>query len=121
MSDSGFPRVQVSKMMGKDQVVLRGDSVTELEDLAKSIAGSSGALAESFNVIEQVLYASQVMNSPVNPSSAPSQTAQPATDGPSCKHGPRETKRGEKNGKAWVGYFCTESNRNEQCAAVWGK
>lgn len=38
---------------------------------------------------------------------------------PSCNHGARVWRTGEKNGKAWGNYSCTEKSRANQCAPYW--
>lgn len=38
---------------------------------------------------------------------------------PSCNHGARVWRTGEKNGKAWGNYACTEKNRASQCSPYW--
>jgi hypothetical protein len=38
---------------------------------------------------------------------------------PHCNHGARVWRTGEKNGKAWGNYSCTEKSRTNQCAPYW--
>ena len=38
---------------------------------------------------------------------------------PHCNHGARVWRTGEKNGKAWGNYSCTENSRANQCAPYW--
>jgi len=38
---------------------------------------------------------------------------------PSCNHGPRIWRSGEKNGKAWGVYGCSEKVKANQCAPFW--
>ena len=38
---------------------------------------------------------------------------------PSCTHGARVWRTGEKNGKAWANWGCTEKNRASQCQPLW--
>ena len=38
---------------------------------------------------------------------------------PHCNHGARVWRTGEKNGKAWANYGCTEKSRTNQCAPEW--
>lgn len=40
-------------------------------------------------------------------------------EAPICKHGHMVWKEGEKNGKAWGAYFCTEKTKASQCAPQW--
>jgi hypothetical protein len=44
-----------------------------------------------------------------------------ATDAgvPSCNHGPRIWRSGQKNGKAWGVYGCSEKVKANQCAPFW--
>jgi hypothetical protein len=45
-----------------------------------------------------------------------------AKDVPSCKHGLREFKDGNKNGRAWGGYFCTHmgvGGSEPKCPTLW--
>jgi len=49
--------------------------------------------------------------------------AQPAAGpGPACKHGPMVARGGEKNGRAWSGFFCpTPKGTPDQCPPQFGK
>jgi hypothetical protein len=40
---------------------------------------------------------------------------------PHCDHGLRKWVQGEKNGKAWGGFMCQESEKSNQCAPQWYK
>jgi len=40
-------------------------------------------------------------------------------EAPKCDHGHRVWKQGNKNGKSWGGYFCTERDRKTQCPTHW--
>ena len=45
-----------------------------------------------------------------------------ALEAPSCKHGHMQWREGEKNGKAWGGYFCSVVNHQggePKCATNW--
>ena len=44
-----------------------------------------------------------------------------AVEAPSCEHGHMQWRDGEKNGKAWGGYFCTYANRTGEakCPTKW--
>ena len=45
-----------------------------------------------------------------------------ALEAPSCKHGHMQWREGEKNGKAWGGYFCSVVNHQgggTKCSTVW--
>ena len=45
-----------------------------------------------------------------------------AQEAPQCKHGHMKWREGEKNGKAWGGYFCTIINNQggePKCDAIW--
>ena len=44
-----------------------------------------------------------------------------AVEAPSCEHGHMQWREGEKNGKAWGGYFCTYANRTGEakCPTKW--
>jgi hypothetical protein len=45
-----------------------------------------------------------------------------AVEAPSCEHGSRIWREGEKNGKAWGGYFCSVVNNqggSPKCGTVW--
>lgn len=41
------------------------------------------------------------------------------SENPICKHGHMIFKTGEKNGREWGGWFCTEKTKANQCEAVW--
>lgn len=38
---------------------------------------------------------------------------------PLCVHGARVWRTGEKNGRAWYNYGCSEKNRSNQCSPIW--
>jgi len=38
---------------------------------------------------------------------------------PLCVHGARVWRTGEKNGRAWYNYGCSEKNRSNQCLPIW--
>lgn len=40
-------------------------------------------------------------------------------ESPICAHGHMIFKHGEKNGREWGGWFCTEKTKSAQCEAVW--
>ena len=40
-------------------------------------------------------------------------------ESPICQHGHMIFKHGEKNGREWGGWFCTEKTKSAQCEAVW--
>lgn len=40
-------------------------------------------------------------------------------ESPICAHGHMIFKEGEKNGKAWAGYMCTEKTKASQCSPIW--
>ena len=42
-----------------------------------------------------------------------------ASETPICAHGHMIFKTGNKDGKEWGGWFCTEKTRANQCQAVW--
>ena len=44
-----------------------------------------------------------------------------AVEAPSCEHGHMQWREGQKNGKAWGGYFCTYANRTGEakCLTKW--
>ena len=45
-----------------------------------------------------------------------------ASDSPSCKHGHMKWREGDKNGKAWGGFFCTTPGQTggmDKCPTIW--
>ena len=46
---------------------------------------------------------------------------QEAVEPPSCQHGHMTWREGEKNGKAWGGYFCSYATRTGEikCNTIW--
>ena len=40
-------------------------------------------------------------------------------ESPLCAHGHMIFKEGEKNGKAWAGYLCSEKTKAQQCSPIW--
>ena len=40
-------------------------------------------------------------------------------ESPICAHGHMIFKEGEKNGKAWAGYMCSEKTKSNQCSPIW--
>ena len=45
--------------------------------------------------------------------------AEQISESPICAHGHMVFKTGEKNGREWGGWFCTEKQKSAQCPAVW--
>lgn len=45
--------------------------------------------------------------------------AEQISESPICAHGHMIFKFGEKNGREWGGWFCTEKTKSAQCEAVW--
>ena len=45
--------------------------------------------------------------------------AEQIAEAPICAHGHMIFKTGEKNGREWGGWFCTEKSKAQQCPAVW--
>ena len=41
------------------------------------------------------------------------------SESPICAHGHMIFKEGEKNGKPWAGYMCTEKSKATQCSPIW--
>ena len=41
------------------------------------------------------------------------------SEAPICAHGHMIFKEGEKNGKQWAGYMCTEKIKANQCSPIW--
>jgi len=41
------------------------------------------------------------------------------SESPICAHGHMIFKEGEKNGKAWAGYMCSEKTKASQCSPIW--
>ena len=45
-----------------------------------------------------------------------------ASDAPSCQHGHMKWREGDKNGKAWGGFFCTSAGQTggmDKCPTLW--
>jgi len=40
-------------------------------------------------------------------------------ESPVCNHGHMVFRSGEKNGREWGGWFCTEKTKSKQCTAIW--
>jgi len=127
MMSESFPKIQISRMFGKDQVVLRGDTKDEVLDQATELAKESERIAESLNIIGQVIFAAQAFPSasgstdsasePSQSSSKPSNSGAGNSKGKTCEHGERDYRKGEKkNGDTWTAYFCPEN----KCEVEWG-
>jgi hypothetical protein len=41
------------------------------------------------------------------------------SESPICAHGHMIFKEGEKNGKSWAGYMCSERTKAQQCSPIW--
>ena len=41
------------------------------------------------------------------------------SESPICAHGHMIFKEGEKNGKPWAGYMCSEKTKATQCSPIW--
>ena len=45
--------------------------------------------------------------------------AEQIAEAPICAHGHMIFKTGQKNGREWGGWFCTEKSKAQQCPAAW--
>lgn len=110
-----------------DLFTIRGDSADTFRDNLRSVVTAD--LASYIAAVQEV--ASGAAPAAVKPASQahpvqaapapaddPFESATPA--GPVCSHGPRKWREGtSKNGKPYRGWFCTSTNRNDQCPAEW--
>lgn len=107
-----YPRIQFSKMVGKDQLVLRGETAEEILELTAGLAKEAASLNEAVNIFSQVAMAAETFAGKSD-SDAGSGTK---SSGKTCPHGEMEEKSGKKkNGGTWTGHFCPE----KKCEVVW--
>lgn len=108
----GYPRIQFSRMVGKDQIVLRGDDPDEVSEMAKGMAKVAEDVAEALNVVQQVAMAVDTFKGGDNKSSSTIKS-----DAPNCEHGERI----RRTGANWGAYFCPEKDKDDQCEPIWDK
>lgn len=121
-------------------VVVRGGSIEEateiLHDEEKvknllNIAAQAGrAFQAVYNVSKQVGGEVTQVTNQQQPQAAPSYDDYPPggvppqraeVPGPQCKHGAMVKRSGEKNGRAWTGFFCpTPKGTPDQCRPQFG-
>lgn len=140
MSDSF--KIQQNVKVGNDLINLRADSPSEFESIANWVIENAGLLVNVQSALGGVSavapLAGNVTKTQVQ-NDAPAQAvngwannqqsqqaapswSQPATAGPACKHGPMVARGGEKNGRAWSGFFCpTPKGTPDQCPPQFGK
>jgi len=124
---TGKSPVQITVQRGTFNITLSGDTVAEVDAQVQEAAAS---LVDSLLLIDQAIVAKSptnpvVVGTPDNIGSALVKQVQqlsspPPQAGGSCEDtcGPRVTKSGEKNGKAWRGQFCASNNKSH--APLWG-
>lgn len=100
----------------------RGETVDELNAIFDEVLASE-TLDKAISVASLLCGMDNVQNAGNEPAvrSVPTQNDEPTNVSTikTCSHGKRTYRSGEKNGKAWAGWFCPERNRSAQCDAVW--
>lgn len=130
-------KIQISPKVGNTLINLRGDTPEEMLNVlgwaetnapaivraiaALEMTGQAPALAEMASTAQAE--PGYTWNGQVAVPNRPTQeapTPQPPGPSPSCRHGAMTYKEGtSKNNKAYKGWFCPSSNRNDQCQAQW--
>ncbi len=115
----GFPRIQVSRMFNKDQIVVRGDSPDEVAELADGLAKASERIASALNATGQVVFAVNTFKGDgESTESKPRSSGSSSDPKKSCDHGEMEYRTGKKaNGDTWTAHFCPD----KKCEVQWGK
>jgi hypothetical protein len=97
-----------------------------VQDLEASIRKADAEPAEQDYWTTPVNEYNKVVDAPVTLEKAMENVAaimgtEEAQESPSCEHGHMQWREGEKNGKAWGGYFCTYANRTGEakCPTKW--
>jgi hypothetical protein len=97
-----------------------------VQDLEASIRKADAEPAEQDYWTTPVNEYNKVVDAPVTLEKAMENVAAimgtgEAVEAPSCEHGHMQWREGEKNGKAWGGYFCTYANRTGEakCPTKW--
>jgi hypothetical protein len=97
-----------------------------VQDLEASIRKADAEPAEQDYWTTPVNEYNKVVDAPVTLEKAMENVAAimgtgEAQESPSCEHGHMQWREGEKNGKAWGGYFCTYANRTGEakCPTKW--
>ena len=113
-------REEMSKVVAKKP---EKPTVTELET---AIRKADAELAEQDYWTTPVGQYNKVVDAPVTLEKAMENIAavmgtQEAVEPPSCQHGHMTWREGEKNGKAWGGYFCAYAPRTGEakCSTIW--
>lgn len=133
MTDNDWT-VQVSPKLPDGSLInVRGMSVDAVVADLLSLAEKSAQLTDAMRLIAAAGTAvnaghAAAQAAPAAPAPAAwtppatAATAAPAASqpgaAPSCQHGPREYKTGEKNGKTWKAWFCT-APKGQSCPAQW--
>lgn len=108
-----------------DMLNLRGETVDEVEAIFDEVL--AGEFIGKASQVAGILRAAQtVTETPAGGSN--SQSAAPASSGDSgggvsnlrvCEHGKRTRREGTSAKGKWVGHFCPEKNKSQQCAVQW--
>lgn len=114
---------QLSEKAGDCIVVLRADSVEEL-DAAVSLFKEIGTeIVAEFSATVKAAAPVQTIKTHAGRGS---QVVSPPRQGDGsqpedCLHGPREykSKSNDSGKKLWGGWFCTAERRNDQCEVIW--
>lgn len=126
--------IQVSPKLPDGSLInIRGTAVSEVLEQLGTLAANAGDLTDSMRLIAAAgtaVNAGHAASQAAPAAPAPAAWTPPATNGaaapaasqpgaaPSCQHGPREYKTGEKNGKTWKAWFCT-APKGQSCSAQW--
>jgi hypothetical protein len=113
-------------------VVCRGGSIEEVTEIlnnegkVKALLNIAAQAGREFQAVYRLGAAgvtgevTQVQTTPV-PQAQPAQAAPQGVPGPQCKHGAMVQRSGNKNGRAWTGYFCpTPKGTPDQCSPQFG-
>lgn len=131
MIENGYPEVQYSFFVGKDQFVIRGNTMDDVKEhlnrLVMEVPDETSLVSDILNDVETIRTAGILISGVANHGPIREQ-AQPAansansanTDPYGCTHG-RIRKSGidSKTGKEWVAHYCTQP-KGMQCRTRYG-
>lgn len=132
-------RIQISPKAGNTLINLRAETPEEMLTFLAWAETNAPAIVKAVTALEMLGQAPAVAEmgtqaqgqlSPQNRETVdralayqPQQQApaqQPAGPSPSCRHGAMNYKEGQsKAGKAYKGWFCSSTNRNDSCSPQW--
>lgn len=130
MSDKDKITLTLKADGGAPWIVIHAETGKEAHEILDGVIGGAQSIAEHVAVAAEVFartWAEQKGSNPVavvqravgQPQQAPAPSA-PVGGPPTCVHGERTYRSGNKNGKTWEAYFCpTPQGTPDQCKPLF--